>query len=462
MTLELPPALAALGTNRIDRRRFIGLAGLGAGAMALAACGGPATAPPAGGAAAGSSAGAAQDWTGVTPAKEITFWSNHPGNSEDAEKKIIAAFNASDAGITVKLVTAGANYEEVAQKFQVAQTGGGLPDLVIFSDVWWFRYYMQKSILPLAGVIGATGIDPASYRQGLYSDYQYADAQWAIPYARSTPIFYYNKEHWSKAGLEDRAPKTWDELKQWAPKLMTANPKSLAYQHPALAGYAGWSFQNILWGYGGGWSKEWDVTCDSDESVAAIQFLQDSIYQGKWAGVSSNDAIDDLSAEAVSCTIGSTGSLVGAQKSAKFDIGVGFLPGGPVAQTDVCPTGGAGIGIPNSIPKENQLAAATFLKFLTSPENSVAFSEATGYMPVRQDADVDGFTQKNPLAKTAIDQLAVTRKQDNARAFFPGADQEIAKSCQAILTQQAPVKDTLTALKATLEKIYTGQVKPNI
>ena len=68
-----------------------------------------------------------------------------------------------------------------------------------------------------------------------------------------------------------------------------------------------------------------------------------------------------------------TGSLVGILKAAKFDVGAGFLPGGPVTTSPVCPTGGAGIGIPKAIPKERQLAAATFLKFLTTPENTVTF-----------------------------------------------------------------------------------------
>ena len=55
----------------------------------------------------------------VTPAKEITWWSNHPGTSKDIESEIIKRFTA-ESGIKVNLVTAGANYDEVAQKFQAA------------------------------------------------------------------------------------------------------------------------------------------------------------------------------------------------------------------------------------------------------------------------------------------------------------------------------------------------------
>lgn len=465
MALNRTDPLAAFNSLGLDRRSFLGLAGMGAAGMALAACSGPSTAP----AAAGSSTAATVDFTGVTPASSISFWSNHPGSSEDVTTEIIKAFQATEEGknIEVKLVTAGANYEEVAQKFQTAQAAGPaqLPDLVVFSDVWWFRYFLAGSITPLDSLIKAVGLDTTKYRQGLIEDYQYGGSQWAIPWARSTPLFYYNKNQWGKAGLEDRAPKTWAEFAEWAPKLAAANSGVTPYQHAALADYAGWTFQNILWGNGGGWSTDWDLTAmDSDASVQAIQFLQDSVYTGKWAGVSSKSATDDLIAGAVSSAIGSTGSLVGVLKGAadKFEVGVGFLPGGPTSASPVCPTGGAGVGIPGAIEPARQLAAATFLKFLTNAENTVKLSAATGYLPVREDADTAALISNSPLSQVAIDQLAVVRKQDNARVFIPGADTEIAAAMGEVLTAQAPVKESLTGLKSKLQGMYDSQVKPKL
>jgi sn-glycerol 3-phosphate transport system substrate-binding protein len=445
----------------LDRRRFLGLMGAGLGAAALAACGGPKTTST----TASTSSVPKVDYSGVKPASQITWWTSNPGGSQAVSQQIIDAFQASQSDIKVQLVTAGANYEEIAQKFQTAQTGGDVPDLVVFSDVWWFRYFMLDSIVPWDSLISAVKMDLSDYTDAFVKDYQYKGAQWAIPWARSTPLFYYNKAHWQAAGLPDRAPKTWDEMAEWGPKLQAAVPGiQHAFQHPALADYAGWSFQNNLWGWGGGWSKEnaFDVTCDSSESVAAIKFLQDSVYTGKWAGVASKDSTTDLSSGAVSATVASTGSLVGILKAASFDVGAGFLPGGTKTSDNICPTGGAGLGIPKKSPKENQLAAAMFVKFLTSPENAVLFSEATGYIPIRKSADTSKIIAAAPQRKVAIDQLARTRTQDYARVFFPGADQEMAKTCANILTSQKDVQSELTALKSTLQGIYTNDVKPNI
>lgn len=441
----------------LDRRGFLKFAGITGAAAALAACGGPSTS------GGGPAAVPEVDYSGVQPAKEITWWTNNPGSSEKVSRQIIDAYQRANPGTKVNLVTAGANYEEIAQRFQTAQAGGGsqLPDLVVLSDVWWFRYYMQRSIVPMDPLIAATGIDTADYRQQLIEDYRYDGKLWALPWARSTPIFYYNKAHWQKAGLPDRAPATWAEMAEWGPKLQAAGTGAQkAYQLPALADYAGWSFQNNLWGEGGAWSDEWDVTCDSPEAVRAVSALQNAVTSG-WAGVAATDGTTDLGAGAVSATVGSTGSLVTVLDAARFDVGAGFLPAGPVAGP-VCPTGGAGLGIPAGVPPERQLAAAAFAKFLTSPENTVLFSQATGYLPLRTSADTGPLLAETPLRKIAIDQLDRTRTQDRARAFFPGADQEIARTCANILNQRADVQGELTTLKGTLTRIFDTDVKPNI
>ena len=447
----------ALPRPGLDRRSFLGLSAAGAASLALAACAGPSTA----GGATNASASSALDYSGVKPASKITMWSNHPGGSQDVETEIVERFNASQSAITVSLVTAGANYEEVAQRFQTALAGGGLPGLVILSDVWWFRYFINDSIIPLDAVLEAVEMETDDFRPSFFADYQYDGAQWAVPYARSTPVFYYNKAHWATAGLPDRAPATWDEFGEWAPRLKTAGTGVLnAFQYPAMAGYAGWTFQNNAWGWGGSYSDGWDVTIDEKPVVDALEWMRQGVNVHQWAGITSNDQATDLASGAVSATVSSTGSLVGILEASTFDVGVGFMPGGPSATEPVCPSGGAGLGIPKGITPEAQVAAATFLKFLTSPENAVAFSAATGYIPTRTSADVSALVAAAPQIQTAIDQIEVVRTQDYARAFFPGGDKAVADGVGRVLTQDEDPPTVLTEVRAELEEIYTTDVEP--
>jgi len=441
----------------LDRRGFLGVAGATAGALALSACsGGPSTSDEP------TAEQSSVDWSSVKPAKEIQFWSNHPGKSKEVETKMVNAFNASQSDTKVSLVTAGAGYEDVAQKFQTAQTGGKLPGVILQSDVWWFRNMINDLIIPLDDLVEQAKIDKGDYVDALWGDYTYADKQWGVPYARSTPLFYYNKAMFKAAGF-DAAPKTWMELAEWAPKIKQANSGiQNVYQHVAASDYDSWTLQNKVWGWGGAMSKDWDITCDAQEVVDALQFNVDSVHKGKWAGISSKDATADFSAKAVACTVGSTGSLVGILSAAQFDVGVAFLPGGPKETDNVCPTGGAGLGIPKKITPEEQLAAANFLAFIGSPENAAEFSKATGYMPVRKSADMSELFKTRPQAEEAIKQLSHTRSQDGARVFLPGADREIGMASSDIITQKQGAQERLGALKKTLEDIYNREVKPKL
>ncbi|MDO5662276.1 MAG: ABC transporter substrate-binding protein [Brachybacterium sp.] len=436
---------------------MFGLAGAGMGAFALSACGGG---PTVGGGGDGEDAAEEfdLDFDGVEPADSIDFWTNHPGGSSEVEQEIISAFT-EDTGIDVNIVTAGSNYEEIAQRFQTAQQGSsGLPAVVVLSDVWWFRYYMNRNIIPLDELISKLDVDIDDYRQTLVEDYQYEDRQWAMPYGRSTPLFYYNRDHFEEAGLPDRAPETWSEFAEWAPELTQGDT---AYMYPDLDGYAGWILQNVLWGNGGSWSNEWDLNITSSESLEAMQWVQDSVYSDGWAQLSSADSADSFAAQACSATINSTGSLIGVLEAASFDVGVGFLPAGDV-DGPVCPTGGAGLGIPAEIDKEQQVAGAMLIKWFGEPENTAKFSAATGYMPNRESSDMSAIIEETPQIQTAIDQLEHTRTQDYARVFFPGADQEMAQSVASLLSEEADVEQTMESLQETLQGIYDNEVEPNL
>jgi sn-glycerol 3-phosphate transport system substrate-binding protein len=211
---------------QVTRRRFLGIA---SGASAAASFGLSGTAF----AAKSAAKAAAKSWaktpsttkgpTGryakVKAATEITYWSAHPAKSKPVEEILIKRFTDANPGIKVNLQTAGANYAEVAQRFNAAIAAKQLPDLVMLSDVWWFKYALAKAITPLDELIAYEKMDISDFQTVLVNDYKFNNAQWALPFARSTPLFYYNKRLWESAGLPDRGPDTWAEFETWAPKL---------------------------------------------------------------------------------------------------------------------------------------------------------------------------------------------------------------------------------------------------
>ena len=52
------------------------------------------------------------------------------------------------------------------------------------------------------------------------SSCDWGEGLYALPFNRSTPMFYYNKDMFEEVGLDPEAPpQTWDELKEYAAKL---------------------------------------------------------------------------------------------------------------------------------------------------------------------------------------------------------------------------------------------------
>lgn len=401
------------------------------------------------------------DYTGIAPAAEISFWSNHPGGSIDTERALVAEFGRQ-TGIRVNLVTAGSNYEEVSQKFQAAQTSRTVGDVVVVSDVTWFPSFLNGSIIPLEPALAARGIETGGYRQTLYDDYLYGGKHYAVPYARSTPIFYYNKDFYRRAGLPDRPPATWDEARDYARRLKDGGVNVPSFGFPPQDQYVAWTMSNLVWGYGGAWSREWDFDAvTGPRTREALEFARSAVADG-WAVVASGDPTTPFAAGAVAQVVASTGALTGILDAANFDVGVGFLPGGPVDQTKVVPTGGAGLAIAAKAAPERQLAAAMFIAFMTNPANTATFSAATGYLPVQTEADMSEVYAQTPQFRTAVDQLARARSQDFARVFLPGGDRAISGTIQSILTTRADLAGSLDSLRGQLQKLYRRDVESRL
>lgn len=434
----------------IDRRKFLALTGTLAAGAALAACSSPGS----------SSSGEAASGDAST----INFWSNHPGKSQAFEQELIARFQAENPDLTVNLIDGGKNYEEVSQKFNAALSGNDVPDVVVLSDVWWFNYALTGAIEPLDGHFEAAGVDSSDYVDSLLADYNWNGNHWALPYARSTPLFYYNKAVWAQAGLPDRGPATWQEFDEWGPRIQAVvGGGKLAHGWGNAVDYLGWTFEGPIWTFGGAYSDGFDLKFDDEKTIAAGQFLKDMIHTKKYAAVSS-DIANDFGAGIIASTIASTGDLSTITQNASFEFGTAFLP-----STDGqpgCPTGGAGLAIPSKISEERKVNALKFIDFVTNGANTAYFSQNTGYMPVRKSAQEDpseiAFLDANPNARTAVEQLAKTRSQDYARVFVPGGDKIIGTGLEQIALQNADVATAFAGVQEQLQQIIDRQITPNL
>ncbi len=391
---------------------------------------------------------------------EITYWGSWSGKKAEAEAEIVKRFNESQTDVKVNFEYGG-TYEETAQKLTAALPANQTPDVSVLSDVWWFKFYLANSLAPLNDFITAEGIDRSDYVDSLIDEGYRQDQQWWMPFARSTPLFYYNVDMFAEAGL-DGPPATWSSLAEVAPQLVKKDGDTItqsAFAFGGTASYTSWLFQCMAWAFNGSYSDpEFNIRIAEEGAVNAAEYLRRAIADG-WT-TSPDDSEADFSTGFTAAMMASTDSLGDITESAQVNFRTAFLPQevGP----GVC-TGGAGLAILASSPAEKQEAAFKYIAFATSPEITSYWSQTTGYMPVRKSASVDpsmvDFFAQNPNFKTAVDQLAITRPQDVARSFVPGGDQIIGSGLDRITLQAEDPQSVFEDVKAELDEAAAPIVK---
>ena len=385
-------------------------------------------------------------------ATEITYWGSFAAGSVngDAEAGMVDRFNKAQSDVVVKYEFQG-SYEETGQKLTAALAAKQTPDVCLLSDVWWFKFYLNQALAPLNDLMTANNVDPADYVDSLINEGNRDGVQYWMPFARSTPLFYYNKAAFQEAGLSE-APKTWEDLAAAAPKLVKKDGDTLtqaAYAHRTAANYIAWVFQGLVWAYGGQYSDaDFNMLINQGGAIDAGNQYLASVTDG-WASTPSDVDADFLNG-LTATMIGSTGGLTRFIKEATFDWGTAFLPEGPAGFG--CPTGGSGMAV--MAASEKQDAAFKFVAFTSTPENTAWWSLQTGYMPVRKSAvelpELKDFYDKNPQAKVAVDQLPKTKPQDSARVFVPNGDQIIGKGLEEITVNKAEVQPVFDDVNQTL------------
>jgi sn-glycerol 3-phosphate transport system substrate-binding protein len=424
-------------TRTVDRRSLLkGTAGAAAGMAAM-------------GASKRSTAFAAPNvvkQTGSTV--DITYWGSFSDALGDAEQAVVDAFNASQSDVRVTRQFQG-TYEETAQKLTAALVGGGVPDVSLLSDVNWFRFYLAQALLPMNDLMSATDYDTTDIVDSLLIEGIRQGQQYWLPFARSTPLFYYNREMFAAAGLEG-PPATWSEFAEVAPSLVDEGSQRSAFAHPNGASYIAWLFQGVAWAFGGSYSDpDFTIRMTEPETVAAGEFYRRSVAEG-WA-TTPDDIVVDFVSGLTASMMASTGGLAGITANADFDFGTAFLP---EEIAFGCCTGGAGMAILAGIPAERQEAAFQFIQYCTSTDVTTQWSQSTGYMPVRKSAQrsesMQRFFAENPNFQTAVDQLSQTRPQDAARVFIPGGDQIIGAGLEQVTINGQDPASAFEAVAAEL------------
>lgn len=377
------------------------------------------------------------------------------GDLANLMNRLCAQYSETHSNVIVEPIFAG-DYVQTMQRTLTSSKAGNPPDLALLTsaDVW--TSVDEGIIIPLQPFIDAEGAGFMDrYFQGFLDDAKVAGEYYAMPFQKSTPIFYYNKDMFKKAGLDpNKPPTTWEEMKAMAEKLTIPGVR-YGVEIPIDQ----WLMSIFILQNGGQINNiEGDQTyLDSPEAIEAMEFVLSMVQNGSMpAKRLFGDASADFVAGKTAMMYNSTGSMSFVRDSASFDWNVAYLPAN-VEQ--IVATGGGQFVICKDTSPARQQAAWDFIKWMTAPEQTAQWSMGSGFVAVSPEAFelpvMQEYTAKLPQALVARDQLAYAVGEPPKTHEARQISQLMATTFESILAGKTSPSDGMKSLQAGADRILS-------
>ena len=381
------------------------------------------------------------------------------GGAAQTIQDLTTEYMKAHPGVDIKPVYTG-DYTSTIAKALTAAKGGNPPQLAVIGAAELYDLIDEDMVVPFDDYVSAD--KKQSWLGGFYPAFM-ANSQvdgktYGIPFQRSTPVMYWNKDAFKKAGLDpDHAPASWDELVADAQKLTVRDASGKVTQWGVripTAGFPYWLFQGLAIPNGAtlGAPDGKSVAFDSPAAIEAAQFMADltTKYKVMEPGTLDWGATPKAFFEGNSAIIWTTtGNLTNITKNAPFPFGVGFLP---AKKTFGAPTGGGNWYLFKQSTDEQKKAAVEFVEWMTAPDQAANWTMATGYVAPRPDdwetPALKDYVTKVPGALVARDQLKYAGPELTVYQNV-AITQYLNDALEAIMSGQ---KDVASALKEAQAK----------
>lgn len=353
-------------------------------------------------------------------ATEITFWHSMEGALGERVNELAEGFNKSQSDYVVKPVYKG-SYGESMNAGIAAFRAGNAPDILqVFEVGTATMMYAKGAIKPVQEMSEEVGdpIDPSAFLGAVAGYYSSPEGKLiSMPFNSSTPVLYYNKDAFKKAGLDpDKPPRTWKEVAEAAAKLRASGMEcGYTTGWPSwiqLENFAAW--HNVPYATQDNGFKGLDARLALDNELFAkhLSFLAKMSKEGTFTYGGRGDAPNALfTSGKCGMFTGSSGARANIIKNGNFEFGTSYLPyhddvqGAP--QNTII--GGASLWVFAKKSPETYKGVTKFFKYLSSPENAAKWHQATGYVPVTKAGyevtKQSGFYEANPGTEVAVRQL---------------------------------------------------------
>jgi sn-glycerol 3-phosphate transport system substrate-binding protein len=351
----------------------------------------------------------------------INYWESASQANLTVLEGITNAFNSSQTKVHVTLVTQ-AGYDDTWQKYTAGLTNGQLPDVVQLEDQRTQEAIDTQSFLPVQSCMNAAKYSTSDYLPRPLAYWRVNGVQWAMPFAVSAPIVYYNQNAFTKAGLNPAAPPlTLTQMVSDAEALKKAGTgMGLVLDPWHLETWLATANQLFVNNKNGRSSRATKGVFNTKTAVNIFTQL-DTLVSNHWATTnpaSGPDAFDNLLGIGsgkygmtieTSAALGTVTKLLGSGQYSSVKLGIGPFPVYSSSVRGGIEPGGSGVYISNKVPAIDQAAAWTYIAYLLSTQSQATWAAGTGYIPVRkssvQTATVQHLWATQPGYKVAYNQI---------------------------------------------------------
>jgi sn-glycerol 3-phosphate transport system substrate-binding protein len=364
---------------------------------------------------------------------EIQFWHAMTGQLNDATNELVKQFNESQSEYEVKALNKG-TYPVTLTAAIAAYRQKQAPHIVQVFEVGTQTMLLSGAVLPVYQLMKEQEIpvDWKDFIAPVVGYYSKDGNLYSMPFNSSTPILYYNKDAFQKAGLDpSKPPQTWKQVEEYSKKIIAAGAAKCGFS----TGWPSWTMienmhalhdQPFATKHNGFDGLDVQLLINKEFGVMHVGRLaawqKDGIYSyGGRQGTADPKFINGECA----MYIQSSALIGGFTRGVKFQWGTGQLPfWGPPYKKATSIIGGATLWVMKGKPAAENRGTAKFLKFLSEPNQQMWWHVTTGYLAISNTAvrnlEAGYHFKKNPDQYTAFAQLTKGKATANSQGLRLG------------------------------------------
>ncbi|SNT75250.1 sn-glycerol-3-phosphate ABC transporter substrate-binding protein UgpB [Paracoccus seriniphilus] len=403
---------------------------------------------------------------------DIQWWHAMGGELGAKLEEIVKGFNESQDEYNV-IPSYKGTYPETMTAAIAAFRAKQQPAIVqVFEVGTGTMMAAEGAIVPVHQLMQDQGVpfDQDAFLPAVVGYYTDTDGNMlSMPFNSSTPILYYNKDIFEKAGLDpDTPPKTWGEMEEFSRKIIDSGAASCGFTTGWISwiqteNFSAWHNQPIGTEQNGFGGLDAKLTVNGPVQAKHWANLKKWADEGifKYGGpVGGDNAPPMFYSQDCAMIMNSSASRAGVIANATdFELGYGMLPyyddveGAP--QNSII--GGATLWVLSGRPDEEYAGAARFFEYLSSPEVQADWHQFSGYLPITQAAydlgKEQNYYDQNPGSEVALQQITLNAPTENSKGLRFGNYVQIRGIIDEEFEQMlSGSKDAQEALDSVVER----------